>query len=390
MPKHTFFDKNVSKSELKLDLTKRRPEERQRSPSPTEIASPKERFKDAKEKFLLLERERLEEQEKLIQMNIEKKKSAHSPEYPIVSQIPATKPRSSKNWPKGRDVTSDEYENKRRSMAYPNNEYKSEEDFVDVTEKRRSIARPSYHRNKSVESLNSEDYPSITSAGNNCYNGRNEGGGISLSRSKLNSFREDERYNNSRMNRYHSSEIPCVDQKVSKRCKSPVNNVPAAACPRPAPRSYSEDYLPDHADNKRYRDMSRSQHSVPFAEDDSIPLQRYRSPTRHVDNTRMQSRSNRNQQYSSYNEDDANQRRVKRSDSKYYSKPAPSPNEADKRRSMLDALEDEKRKSSNEIAKEFKRRSYQDHRTASEISYQGNPPRFCNLIQYNNVMLRII
>lgn len=44
---------------------RKRPELRQRSPSPVENVSPRDRFKDAKEKFLLLERERLEEQERL-------------------------------------------------------------------------------------------------------------------------------------------------------------------------------------------------------------------------------------------------------------------------------------------------------------------------------------
>lgn len=53
-----FFD-DVSES-------RRRPEDRQRSPTPPEInVSPRDRFKDAKEKFLLLERDRLEEQERL-------------------------------------------------------------------------------------------------------------------------------------------------------------------------------------------------------------------------------------------------------------------------------------------------------------------------------------
>lgn len=42
---------------------RRRPEDRQRTPTPPEDnVTPKERFKDAKEKFLLLERERLEEE----------------------------------------------------------------------------------------------------------------------------------------------------------------------------------------------------------------------------------------------------------------------------------------------------------------------------------------
>lgn len=43
--------------------TRRRPETRQRSPSPEPNVSPRDRFKDAKEKFLLLEQDRLRNQE---------------------------------------------------------------------------------------------------------------------------------------------------------------------------------------------------------------------------------------------------------------------------------------------------------------------------------------
>lgn len=39
-------------------------ERRQRSPSPIDKVSPRDRFKDAKEKFLLLERERMDDQER--------------------------------------------------------------------------------------------------------------------------------------------------------------------------------------------------------------------------------------------------------------------------------------------------------------------------------------
>ncbi|XP_071448013.1 fl(2)d-associated complex component [Hetaerina americana] len=56
---------------------RRRPEERQRSPSPGPIVgplSPRERFQDAKEKFLLLERQRIEEQGRLVQKRREKER----------------------------------------------------------------------------------------------------------------------------------------------------------------------------------------------------------------------------------------------------------------------------------------------------------------------------
>lgn len=391
-PRNTFFDKVASKSEMKLDTSptakKRNPEDRQRSPSPTEIASPKERFKDAKEKFLLLERERLEEQEKLLQQNLEKRKSLdyagshHSNHQPSHHQsdhhqssrhqsqqsnyqqssqqhLPVAKPRASKGWKRD---TSDEVEPKSRYRH--SNDRLHEDDFEQQPiEKRRSISRLSYQRNKSMESLNSEEYPSIASGSykNSMDNGSSNM--ISPSRSKL--YDEDNRYNGSRMTRYHNAEIE--NGGAGRRCKSPV------MAPRPAARSYSEDYLPDHHEvsgGKRYhqRDMSRSQHSVPFANDEAIPLQRYRSPTRQVDNSRL-SRSGAVPASAAYpyGAEEESQRRIKRSDSKYYAKPS----EHDKRRSMMDSIEDEKRRNSNEIAKEFKRRSYQDHRTGSELSYQG-------------------
>lgn len=381
-PRNTFFDKVASKSEMRLDTSspakKRNPEDRQRSPSPTEIVSPKERFKDAKEKFLLLERERLEEQEKRLQQNLEKRKSLdygashHSGHHQPIHQqasyqqsshqqhIPVAKPRSSKNWKRD---TSDEVESKSRYRH--GDERLHEDDFEQQPiEKRRSISRLSYQRNKSMESLNSEEYPSIASG--SYKNSIDNGSSNMISQSRSKHYDEDSRYNGSRMTRYHNADI---ENGGGRRCKSPV------MAPRPAARSYSEDYLPDHheAGGKRYhqRDMSRSQHSVPFANDEAIPLQRYRSPTRQVDNPRL-SRSGAAPASAAaaaypYVAEEESQRRVKRSDSKYYAKPT----EHDKRRSMMDAIEDEKRRNSNEIAKEFKRRSYQDHRTGSEISYQG-------------------
>lgn len=398
--RNTFFDKVASKSEMKLDTSpaakKRNPEDRQRSPSPTEIVSPKERFKDAKEKFLLLERERLDQQEKLLQQNLEKRKSldyasshhsnhhqpshqqsshhqsehqqssrhqsSHQPQQSSHQQhIPVAKPRSSKCWKRD---TSDEVESKARYRH--SNDRLHEDDFEQQPiEKRRSTSRLSYQRNKSMESLNSEEYPSIASG--SYKNSIDNGGSNMISQSRSKMYDEDSRYNGSRMTRYHNADIE--NGGAGRRCKSPV------MAPRPAARSYSEDYLPDPHEvsgGKRYhqRDMSRSQHSVPFANDEAIPLQRYRSPTRPVDNPRL-SRSGAAPASAAaaypYAAEEESQRRVKRSDSKYYAKPS----EHDKRRSMMDAIEDEKRRNSNEIAKEFKRRSYQDHRTGSEISYQG-------------------
>lgn len=69
-------------------------ENRQRSPSPDET-SPRDRFIDAKEKFKLMEKERLEEEKKLIQQNIEKKMKEK--ERPI-SPIPVNKNDLRRSW----------------------------------------------------------------------------------------------------------------------------------------------------------------------------------------------------------------------------------------------------------------------------------------------------
>uniref|UniRef100_A0A8D8VBY0 Uncharacterized protein n=1 Tax=Cacopsylla melanoneura TaxID=428564 RepID=A0A8D8VBY0_9HEMI len=69
-------------------------ENRQRSPSPNET-SPRDRFIDAKEKFKLLEKERLAEEKKLIQQNIEKK--IKEKERPI-SPIPINKNDVRRSW----------------------------------------------------------------------------------------------------------------------------------------------------------------------------------------------------------------------------------------------------------------------------------------------------
>ncbi|KAI5695589.1 hypothetical protein M8J75_000585 [Diaphorina citri] len=69
-------------------------ENRQRSPSPDET-SPRDRFIDAKQKFKLLEKERLEEEKKLIQQNIEKKIKER--ERPI-SPVPVNKNNVRRSW----------------------------------------------------------------------------------------------------------------------------------------------------------------------------------------------------------------------------------------------------------------------------------------------------
>lgn len=67
-----------SKEELFEEMTMRRrreAEQRQRSPSPDEDdVSPRDRFKDAKEKFLLMERERIQEQQRRMREELKAQK----------------------------------------------------------------------------------------------------------------------------------------------------------------------------------------------------------------------------------------------------------------------------------------------------------------------------
>ncbi|XP_046385634.1 serine/arginine repetitive matrix protein 1 [Ischnura elegans] len=84
---------------------RRRPEERQRSPSPGlgpvvgGPLSPRERFQDAKEKFLLLERQRIEEQGRLVQKRREKERLGSPRGSSSHGGMPSPSPRNSSGQP---------------------------------------------------------------------------------------------------------------------------------------------------------------------------------------------------------------------------------------------------------------------------------------------------
>lgn len=65
MDRYSDRDSKSRSTEYLVEEVRKRPGLRQRSPSPIENDTPRDRFKDAKEKFLLLEKERLEQVERL-------------------------------------------------------------------------------------------------------------------------------------------------------------------------------------------------------------------------------------------------------------------------------------------------------------------------------------
>lgn len=135
---------------------------RQRSPSPIDNETPRERFKDAKEKFLLLEKERLEEQERL------RKEAPISPtrkERHFISRHaryekyfdddddkPEPAPRSLQHERYQKESSSERYRNdkydpKRRSMFC----LLEEEHKKNSTEIARELKRRSYMENNNYE-----------------------------------------------------------------------------------------------------------------------------------------------------------------------------------------------------------------------------------------------
>lgn len=124
---------------------RRKPTEiRQRTPSPSRPAikeTPRERFKDAKEKFLMLEKERIDEQQSAMKMCLERQRSKDAIQYEKASPAIRAVVKSSCNWSKshGSDEEID------RPIRYAN-----DDDFED---KRLKNVRRS---NRSRESLDND------------------------------------------------------------------------------------------------------------------------------------------------------------------------------------------------------------------------------------------
>lgn len=412
---------------------KRCPEERQRSSTPHETVSvsPKERFKDAKEKFQLLERERLEEREKILRQNLEKRRAQEL--ATVVAAAADKHPQRSSSH--SRRLQDDECDF----------DPKISRSFANESDQSKPIARSPYHyRNKSTENLrrDSDEYDPADYSANvggrkryQQYYASNENvdngklAAPSFASKHQHSFYKDETGTDSATGIGSSRYDDDNRQFHAGRDRRSVAEISASSAAAPfyprshrpeTARSFSENCLPavNSVESKRQydreynysrpRDMAGVQHSVspnyPVAVgDESIPLRRYcsantannpSSPRLIEGYSRMlpssppptSSSTNTNSTHFAYpyhGDDDTavadeggqlhqRERRIKRSESKYRST---ANNNMEKRRSTASndccaSTEDERRRNSNEIAKEIKRNFYQDHRTAAELSYQ--------------------
>ncbi|PSN37516.1 hypothetical protein C0J52_14914 [Blattella germanica] len=406
---------------------RRRPaEERQRTPSPSSSSnnkkassgplSPRDRFKDAKEKFLLLERERLEEQERLLRS----RRNQQAPEPPIAPAVQPTAnsrgnpyPRRG-SWSRSRD-SEDELEDRPQRGGYfgvhsppgrddfgtPEPEIPPEEDDdifehgYGVSPIRRVTRRDSYHqedvvpvrrghrpvkpdiqiyrggRNRANEDPRIIPHQRYRSPSreeirpSHRYPSPNRGGRGPQDEDIVSDRRQA-------ANRYRSpTRTPRRDQDYSpdrrERFLSPTRN------PRPQPRNQrklEEDIGYPVEEIPRYRGGHRDRTPNPtrghmvlsqqpsFSEDSNsdIPLERYRSPIRNP----QPAPRHRIQEEDIIESPEPQRRNMEGRLPRANPFQMPGSGVDKKRRSMFEVLEEERRRNSNELAKEFKRRSYQD------------------------------
>ncbi|KAJ9600013.1 hypothetical protein L9F63_009677 [Diploptera punctata] len=406
---------------------RRRAEERQRSPSPSPSAnkkissgplSPRDRFKDAKEKFLLLERERLEEQERQIR-NRRTQQNSEPPIAPAVLPTAASRGNSYQrrgSWSRSRD-SEEEVEERppqqrsgyfggvtgRDDFGTPEPEVPPEDD--DIFEQgynsspiRRVARRDTYQNHIEQEEVIPvrRGHRSVKPELQVYRGGRTRGNEDpriipqQRYRSPPREERQPHRYPSpSRGGRGPQDEeivperrpvthrfsrsptrAPRREQDYSpdrrERFMSPTRN------PRPQPRNQRkiEEDIGYPEEISRYRGGPRDRtpntsrgHMVltqqtSFSEDSNsdIPLERYRSPMRNPQPA-PRHRIPENEVITSPEPQRRNiEGRLPRAN------PFQIPSNAGdkKRRSMFEVLEEERRRNSNELAKEFKRRSYQD------------------------------
>lgn len=361
----------------KVHRPRKNAEERQRSPSPTSekwlnasSVTPRDRFNDAKEKFLLLERERLK-QEKLqraVHNHSERRRHNQSVEPPIFTEVFPT-PYSRRSWSRSR-ASDDDVEDNQHMAEYffgDENDFKFSEEREHIKPIRHDT---SYQKIHSDDSNDSESFTMRHEVEHQFpYNTHKD----DLTRVHHNTFdqsahkhtasaipkgrRTYDRYPNSRQE--PSPEIIKRDEKHS----SPIQNNP-----RPMPRLYSEDSITEEIPPiLRVKPPKGHLNSPPFSEDNTIiPLERYRNPTRINEVPRPTPRHQHYPSFKNEQEDSRHDyRQLNRPDSHYY--PPQNKYESNKNsfRSLHDTIQDERKRNSNEIANEFKRRSYQAHQSAS-------------------------
>lgn len=381
LKKHHSLDSNSqpgSNSHQPLAHRRRKnAEDRQRSPSPTnakstvESLTPRDRFNDAKEKFLSLEREKHEERERQEKaLMIERRRNNQPIEPPISPSVMPIRTRQSKRWSRSRDSDDEveEFSQHGYSANDENFKYQNERDYLPALRQ-----ETSYLKNQSHGSIpDSEEYsPRQHGKVGLPYPQREEQHrkvNPSPSRRSINNHAygipEDKCNPPPPVNRRYASprreQSPEVKPR-KERCTSPVVN-----SSRPTQQKYPEECSVEELSSRYIGKIPRSHLSsnpVPLAENNSsIPLERYRSPTRITPAPRP---SPRHQRFPTPNseEDDEHRdyRQMMHPESRNYPLRPKFDNNDKKRRSMYETIEDERRRNSNELAKEFKRRSFQDH-----------------------------
>lgn len=417
-----------------VERRKKIAEQRQRSPSlksTEEPASPLERFQDAKEKFLAMERERLE-QENLA--NINRKKQV---EQPVVA-VAKRNPPPLRQW-RCRDPEEPEVRSAPLGRSDPDR-YSYEEEMERRPQREHPIGR-------SRESLDSDEFPTYRAAPDDKlfkyrYRSPPRGDGLPSYQKSPSDGHErypkniDQGYDKYRQKDIHPEKYP---QRVTpdypikypqrsdgfdKYPQKPVESYdkyPQKSDPhsfekgpaerydkypsKPAPHGYDKypqkspidtwDKYPQKAEPHRrpvdydkyprkppggYEPPARSypddcytdDYQVPY-EEENIPLERYRSPTR-IARPHITKKSTPKPKISF----EGDQAGVRRSNSRYFEPPPRNPGgppfEPDPRVRRPVDPEEEKRRSFQELAKEFKRKSYQepDYRPAKV----NTPPRY--------------
>jgi len=110
-PRNCDAAKNSAQTPLTIPEHRKKPVEiRQRTPSPnrsTVRESPRERFKDAKEKFLMLEKERIDEQQSELKKRLERQRKENA--MPMIRAVV----RESCNWSRSHHSDDDEMDRNR-------------------------------------------------------------------------------------------------------------------------------------------------------------------------------------------------------------------------------------------------------------------------------------
>lgn len=348
-------------------------EERQRSPSLTNARSsvgsltPRDRFNDAKEKFLSLEREKQEERERQERAILSERRRPRVPVEPPIS--PAVHQVIRSRWSRGRD-SEDEIEDLSQhgySAAADDYKYRDDAEYLSGLRKEPSYSKgyvhgsipdsdeysAKQHGKPSLPYVQREDQFRKVNSSPSRRNVEGRGyGGMS-----------DDKPNPPTQRRYASPRREMSpDIKLRKdTCSSPSTNDS-----RPPSRKYPDECSMGEVNSRFGGKIPRSHlnmNSVPFAENNSaIPLERYRSPSRVNAAPKPSPRLQRYPSKNSEEEDDHHDYRHRMyTENRNYPPRVQYDSNEKKRLSMYESLEDERRRNSNELAKEFKRRSFQDH-----------------------------